>query len=314
MKKTVLVDSNYLCHRAMHSTNNMRFNGIRTGIVFGFFQQLITLATTLRPDQFIFFWDSDSKASERKKLLPIYKEKPKKELSEAEQEERKMAFAQFTQLRRTILPEIGFNNNIIQKGYESDDTIARYALDHGGREDIVIATADDDMLQLLDHAKIYNLYRNELYTAEKFRADYGIEPNLWVEVKKIAGCNSDNIPGVMGVGEKTAIKYLTKGLKESTKTFKDITASPEVIEFNHKLVKLPFPGTKRIEIVKDEFSMIAFLRMCRQFGMYSFRTESKKALIRKLFTGGSSDVQEKQKSRKRSRSKSISRKESGKGS
>jgi len=301
MERVVLIDSNYLCYRGLYSTNSLRYYGIRTGIIFSFFNQLIKIAEVVRPDNFLFFWDS--KSSKRKKILPIYKEnRRKKQLSEVELEERRVAFIQFSQLRKKILPEIGFHNNIIQKGYESDDTIARYVLDNNTREDLVIATADDDMLQLLGSCKIFNLHRNKYYTAEQFRRDYGIEPKLWIKVKMIAGCTSDNVPGVPGVGEKTALKYLTGGLKKSTKAYRNIVASPEVAEFNHKLVALPFPGTKRVIASDNQFHMLAFLRMCRRFGMNSFRREDKKVLIKQFFSkGGISKMAKKTKKTKQTK-------------
>lgn len=309
MKRVILIDSNYLCHRSFHSTNRLQYSGVPTGVIFGFFNQLIKMADSTRPDEYLFFWDSRS--SKRKEIFPLYKEnRSKKQLSEIEQEERKAAYKQFNMLRKTILPEIGFFNTFMQKGYESDDLMARYVLDNYKKEEIIIATADDDMLQLLDYCKIYNLYREKIYTAEQFKANYGIKPLQWIDVKKIAGCSSDNVPGIPGVGEKTAIKFLTKGLKEDSKAYKDITSSPEVAEFNHKLVSLPFDGTKKIVKVKNEFNTLAFLRMCRKYGMYSFREEGKKALIKQLFIGGNTDGEEnKRNGRERSERSERTRKE-----
>jgi len=280
--RVALIDSNFLCYRAKLTTGHFAHEGTRTGVVFGFFNQLIKIAEKIDPDQFVFFWDS--KHSKRKEILPTYKEKRRQNLTEEEELEWKIAFAQFTQLRRKILPQIGFNNNFLQKGYESDDLLAQYVFskNYDDQEKYII-TADDDLLQLLNHCKIYNPAKDAVTTEEKFEKEYGINPKNWGLVKQIAGCSSDNVPGIENVGEKTAIKYIRGELKRTHKTYEKIKNSEEVIERNKELVVLPFKGTKEVSLKNDGFKMAEFLRLCRQFGMNSFRQEDKKEKIRSLF-------------------------------
>ena len=128
------------------------------------------------------------------------------DLTEWEKEEWEIAFDQFKQLRKRILPRIGFNNNHLQTGYEADDLIAKYVKDNA--EELVIASADNDLLQLLYFADFLNLSKNKLITSKSFFSEYGILPAQWGMVKQIAGCSSDNVKGIQGVGEITAIKYL----------------------------------------------------------------------------------------------------------
>ena len=74
-------------------------------------------------------------------------------------------------------------------------------------------------------------------------------------MKAISGCSSDNITGIKGVGEKTAIKYLLGELKETTKTYKAIEEQKEELwKKNGKLTKLPLEGTKVFEIKEDKVS------------------------------------------------------------
>ncbi len=281
--KTVLIDSNFLAYRAKLTTGFLNYQEIPTGIMFGFLNQLITVANTLSPDKIVFFWDSEE--NKRKEILPTYKEKRHKNQTEEEKKEWEAAFGEFNKLSSQILPNIGFTNNFFQKGYESDDLIAKYVLDNSVYNDFYIVTGDDDLLQLLNYSRMYNPAKNKFTDSKKFKEEYKIPPNQWVEVKKIAGCSSDNIPGVPGVGEKTAIKYLNNELKKTSKKYKDIKENKELIEFNDQLVNLPFEGTKQINAEKDnQFSMKEFLRLCRDYNINTFRKEDKKEKIKTLFS------------------------------
>ena len=278
--RVMLVDSNYFCYKAKLTTGNLQYNGVQTGIMFGFINQLMTAAKEIQPDKIIFTWDS--KKSERKKILPCYKEKRKDNQTEEEQREWEEAFSQFKQLQKEILPRIGFNNNFIQTGYESDDLIAKYVFDNDNKH-IYIVTADDDMLQLLHKAHIFNPAKNMVLGHNYLIENHGIKPPDWVSVKQIAGCSSDNVPGVPGVGEKTAIKYLKGDMKKTTKTYQRIKENKDLIEFNKRIVELPFEGTKPLKEDVNEFDMREFLRVCREFGLSLFRKEDNKEQIRNLF-------------------------------
>lgn len=284
--KTLIIDSNFLCHRAAYVTGELEYHGAATGIAYGFFNQLFNTIKLMpeAPDRLIFFWDS--RKNLRKEILPVYKNKRKLERSEEEQKLWKDIYLQFSIIRKKILPAIKFNNNFMQPGYESDDLIAKYCHTSIDSEQIYIATSDDDLLQLLtDTCSILNLNRKEIYTKAAFINDKKIKPSQWPLVKQIAGCSSDNVPGINGVGEKTAIKYIRKQLKENTKAFQKIQENTELINFNKQLVLLPFKQTIdiRSKIIDNTFSMKRFLRMCRDYGFSSFRNEKRKEEIRELF-------------------------------
>jgi DNA polymerase-1 len=277
---TMIVDSNFLCYRAKLTVGNLEYNGVSTGIMFGFFKQLLKAAQEVQPDRIVFTWDS--KKSKRKKLLSTYKEKRRENQTEEEKQEWEEAFKQFHQLRKEILPSIGFHCNYIQTGVESDDLIAQYVLD--SEDNIIhIVTADDDLLQLLDNAYIYNPAKNKQMSRREFVRKKEIEPSQWAEVKQIAGCKSDNVPGVEGVGEQTAIQYLLGRLKRSSKKYQKIIDSQELIQFNERLVKLPFEDTKPLKSKHNEFNMREFLYVCREFGLNSFRKDNVKEEIREYF-------------------------------
>lgn len=278
--KKVLIDSNYLCHKAKNTMGTLSYNGQPTGIIFGFIKQLITIAKTTGSKDFLFFWDS--RKSERKKIYPDYKAKRRPELTDWEKEDWEIAFKQFIQLRKRILPRIGFKNNHLQSGYEADDLMAKYVMDNQTNE-LILATADADLLQLLDYADFLNLSKNKLITRQLFRLEYGIEPKQYGEVKQIAGCNSDNVAGIQGVGEKTAIKYLRNELPKTHKTYQKIKEGKEIITRNACLVILPFKGTKKIEEKQDNFKITEFIDVCRELGMESLLTKDSKEEIKSLF-------------------------------
>ena len=77
-----------------------------------------------------------------------YKIKRQKDITEEEEEAKKIAFKQFDILQNEILPQMGFANIITSRGYESDDTIAKTVIDHIGN--FVVITADEDLFQLLN--------------------------------------------------------------------------------------------------------------------------------------------------------------------
>ncbi len=94
------------------------------------------------------------------------------------------------------------------EGWEADDilgTVGRWAEEH--QADCIIATGDRDSLQLVSDAVSVNLATNKgdlLMTPEEIRSQYGVEPIQLIEIKSLMGDASDNIPGVKGIGEKTA--------------------------------------------------------------------------------------------------------------
>lgn len=99
-----------------------------------------------------------------------------------------------------------------QAGYEADDligTLARQAEQAG--YDVVIVTGDKDMLQLLTpHVRIYDPVKTKWSGEAECRERFGVEPDRVIEVMGLMGDSSDNIPGVKGIGEKTAMKLIAQ--------------------------------------------------------------------------------------------------------
>lgn len=101
-----------------------------------------------------------------------------------------------------------------KKGYEADDLIATLARKLGEEMPVLIFTTDQDLFSLLRGNQVEMAYLKkgvtevERITEQRFRQKYGILPGQWVDVKILKGDPSDNIPGVPGIGERTALRLI----------------------------------------------------------------------------------------------------------
>jgi DNA polymerase-1 len=266
MQPVIIIDSNALCHKAKHTLGELNSETMRVGVIFGFFIQLHKLCKKYKTNQLCFAWDS--KKSLREKVFPAYKEGRRtsaKEKSPEEIEEDRLAYAQFDLLYEKFLPAIGFHNNYKYQGYEGDDIIASLVY-HNASVEFLIASGDEDMYQCL-YDTVSIIKKNGLYTIKKFEKEYGIGPEYWAEVKAIAGCTTDEVPGIKGVGEIIAIQYLKKELSPGSKRYLSITCpeGKQIIARNRPLVTLPYPGCPETFYVEDEhLSLRGFMDMCNE--------------------------------------------------
>lgn len=267
----LIIDSSALGHAAQYATGGLEHKNKMTGVIYGFCRQILTLSDTFQTAKFIFCWDG--KDYIRKRLYPEYKRTRTQEMTPEEIKDLELTFMQFEQLYRDVLPALGFRNNFRMVGYEADDIIAYIVKEY--EESWVVVSSDADLYQLLDYCKLYSQRKHSFFTKEDLAKEYGVVPSQWADVKAIAGCNSDNIVGISGVGEKSAASYLVGSLKPISKKYKDIVSElgkkESIVERNRKLVTLPiegFPGVNLVSDVKIEWS--DFETMCREFGFRSF--------------------------------------------
>lgn len=262
---TIIIDSNHLCWSLKYKMDFKSPEEKVNGIIFGFIEYIIDLSEKLNSTDFVFCWDS--KHSKRKDIFPEYKNKPNKSEKE-KQELNDIYYPQFTKLRSVILPYLGFENVFIQHGYESDDLFASIVYNNTSR-DFIIVTQDEDIYQLLDrNVKIYKKKNNKFYTYVHLWEEYGVTPDQWIEVKSIAGCNSDKIPGVPGVGEVNAIKYIKGTMNQSYKSYRMIKywKYQQLIERNKKIVSLPLEGTFNIILKQNNKKKLDnFIEVCEEF-------------------------------------------------
>ena len=239
----LIIDSNSLAYKSFYSMRGLRTKEKETAVSFGFMKDILMLAKKYETNKFYFCWDS--KKSYRKKIYKLYKANRKPKDKEKEKE-LKSAYSQFDDLKNKILPRLGFKHVYEQDYYESDDLMA-WLVDFNRiwiGDKLVVVTNDGDLYQVLEPGvKIYNHSSKKETTMRSFKREYGILPSKWAEVKAIGGCSTDNVKGIKGVGEKTAISYLLGNLKKGKK-FDDIKNGEKIINRNRKLVTLPFDGSK----------------------------------------------------------------------
>ena len=206
---------------------------------------------------------------------PDYKKRPADPAKQALIDD---ARRQFNLLYKDVLPMMGFQNVFMQTGYEADDLIAW--LCYRRPDDYMIVSADEDLLQLLSTTRFYatriwDFKKDRIITEEDFLNKYGgIKPIDWAKVKAMAGCSSDNVPGIAGVGQETAIKYLHGNLKDGKAKEKIESAEGrQTIDRCFYLVALPYPGDREIvipEIIDDELYSLDFRDAFQKYGCGSF--------------------------------------------
>lgn len=273
MRPILVVDSSCLAHISKHSTKGLSYGHRNTGVIFGFLMHVNRLANKFATNRIVFCWDS--RKSKRRSFFKEYKSsRYKRRMTPEEAEENRIASEQFNQLRLDIIPSFGFQNSFIQTGYEADDLIAKVVGSSNG-DDFIIISTDNDLLQLLGkNVRLFDPKTKKISTEVQFECDRGIKASKWAEVKAVAGCSSDSVPGILGVGEKTAVRYLKDDLPKTTKAFQRIESDEgqEIIIRNRTLVTLPFPGVKELCVRFDDevLSLNYFRKMCKELGFKSF--------------------------------------------
>jgi len=274
---TLVLDCSYLCYQAWYTMRELSFDGLDTGIIFGFLSRVLHLATQFNTSDIHFCWDS--RHSYRKVLLPSYKEHRHAKISKAELAAKVKAKKIFTLLRKEILPAIGLVQNHVQKGCEADDLIA--AIVQGRMGSFVIVSADEDLFQLLAaNVKMYNPTKKIMWTPARLREEKYTSPDQWAKLKCLMGCQSDNVKGIKGVGFVYATKYLKKVLTWGSRAERLIKeGEKDAYDRNWILVKLPFPKTREPKNLhaRNTFNEPAFIKLCKKYGMKSFMAEDKLA-------------------------------------
>jgi DNA polymerase-1 len=267
-KTALLIDTHYLCHRAYHAMGAATMGG--PGMVFGVMRDITTLLEMFVPDRVLWAFDDPGGTTARAAIVPGYKSgrRARHAADAPEAREQRIELSKWiTRLRREFLPNMGFANIVKHRGYEADDVLA-VAVD-GLPPDVtaVIVASDADLYQLLTPAVcIYNPRTRAFTTYAGFMARWGIYPPVWAEVKAWAGCPSDDIPGCRGVGEKTAVKWLTGQLKDTTGAYETIVNSIDVYTRNIQVTRLPLPGCPPVRLRPERWSSEGWAGVARTIG------------------------------------------------
>ena len=269
MKKLVIIDGKSVFYRGYYAMGNLATSkGEPTSGVYGFAVIAMEIVRNIQPDQVVVAWDK-ARTSTAKRLA-IFKDYKAGRVRPPED-----FYAQIPLLRELISAlSWGFME---ADEYEADDiigTLARQA-DEAGDYMTYIVSSDLDMLQIVDeNTKMYRILRGfsdlEEMDIPAIEEKYGILKSQFLDLKALKGDNSDNIPGVPGIGEKTAVKLLNEyGSLEgiyahieeiSGATQKKLIAGRESAEMSLKLAKIMTDAPVKlsdIPALKLDFSRIS---------------------------------------------------------
>jgi len=271
----LVLDVSNLAYIAVYGFGDLSYEGAGTAAAFGIFRNVLELSELYSVDGVVFCFDRGYGV--RTKIYQEYKGnrrtvRKRDDSVDEKQETRRAVAQQLYRLRTRYLSDVGFKNLLWQDDYEADDIIASVCLNLGENDKAVVVSTDEDLYQLLNgRVIVWNPRKKKPITEESFRESYMIDPALWPMVKAIAGCSTDNVRGVKGVGEKTAIKYLCGNLKPTTTAFQNIVGSNDKIERNLKLVTLPFLGTKTFELKRDRVTARNWDIVMAELGMKTLK-------------------------------------------
>lgn len=233
-------------------------DGTPTGGVYGFAAIAMEIVKRLNPDQVVVAWDSKTSTAKRKAIFADYKAgrvKPGDDF-----------YAQIPLLKE-LIGDLGWDFIEVDE-YEADDiigTLSRQA-DEAGDYETYIVSSDLDMLQIVDeNTRMYRILKGfseiqEMDVAE-VEAKYGIKKAQFLDLKALKGDNSDNIPGVPGIGEKGAVKLLNafgsldgiyEHIDEITGSTRDkLVAGKESAYMSLKLAEIMFDAPISLEDVPE---------------------------------------------------------------
>src|SRR6185503_6264728 len=202
MARLLIVDGHAYAYRAFHAIRELRSPaGQPTNAIYGFIKMLAKMRARLSPSHLIVVWDGGLSA-ERMAALPEYKaQRPEMPADLGQQIDEIIRYLEAANIA-----------SFCRDGVEADDYIACLARRaHNADMDVVIASSDKDFMQLVLPG-IGLLNPNDktetVWTADQVRAKTGVEPSQIVDWLSLLGDSVDNIPGVPGVGPKTAADLL----------------------------------------------------------------------------------------------------------
>jgi len=195
-ERVYLIDGSSYIYRAYFAIRHLsNSKGEATNAVYGFTNMLLTLLREEKPERVAVIFDAKGPTF-RKKLYPEYK-------------------ANRSAMPEDLVPQIPLIKSIVRafnlpalelSGYEADDIIATLAKRYADQGlDITVVTGDKDLMQIVgDRVRLLDTMKKKVSGQEEVIERFGVPPEQVLEILGLAGDSSDNIPGVPGIGEKTA--------------------------------------------------------------------------------------------------------------
>ncbi|MFS3913755.1 5'-3' exonuclease [Bacillus australimaris] len=227
-KHVLLVDGMALLFRSFYATavhRNFMINdrGVPTNGVNGYLKHLLTAVQTFEPTHIVCCWDMGSQTY-RNELFQDYK---------ANRGEAPVELIPQFDLAKEATEELGIVN-VGLKGFEADDCIGTLAAIYQNEARVTVLTGDKDLLQILNDQVTVALMQKGIgnykqYTKALFEEEMGISPKALIDMKALMGDSSDNYPGVKGIGEKTALKFIQtyQTIDELLENIHELTAAQQ---------------------------------------------------------------------------------------
>ena len=259
MNRLVLIDGKSVFYRGYYAMGALGLpDGTPTGGIYGFAAISMEIVKKLDPTKVVVAWDSKTSTSKRKALYQDYKAgrvKPGEDF-----------YAQIPLLKE-LIKSLGWSF-VELDDYEADDIIGTLSLqaDNEGDWETYIISSDLDMLQIVDENthmwRILKGFSNiEKIDIKEVEEKYGIKKSQFLDLKALKGDSSDNIPGVPGIGEKTAAKLLNdyqdldgiynniEKITGSTKT--KLEAGKDSAYLSKKLAQIMFDAPINLKALPD---------------------------------------------------------------
>lgn len=228
--KYLVLDGNSILNRAFYGIKALsNKKGQMTNAIYGFLLTFEKLKSEINPDAIAIAFDLP-KPTFRHKMFEGYKSNRKGMPEE---------LASQLQILKDLLVALGYKL-VMCEGYEADDilgTFGRYCEEND--YECVIATGDRDSLQLISANVFVRIAKTKFgkpeavfYDEQKVREDYGVSPQKLIDIKALQGDASDNIPGVKGIGEKTAKDLVQKfgGIEKIYENLENLDIKPNLKE------------------------------------------------------------------------------------
>ncbi len=220
----LVIDGNSIINRAFYGVRSLaNHKGVFTNALFGFLNMYLKAIGEIRPDGVAVAFDLRSPTF-RHKASPTYKANRK-----GMPEELAMQMPYLKQLLTAMGVAV-----LSAEGFEADDILGTlaHACDEQGHK-CAIMTGDRDSLQLITERVTVHLVKTKEtipYTPDRFRGEYGFDPIHIIDLKALMGDSSDNISGIKGIGEKTAMSLIQawNSLENLYDHIDDIQATPRI--------------------------------------------------------------------------------------
>lgn len=302
MKKVILVDGNNLMFRSYFATAYTgalmkNSKGQATNALYGFTNMINKIIEEEKPSYMVVAFDIGKNFRHQK--YTEYK---------AGRNETPEDLKSQMPLARTLLDAMGIKH-LELVGYEADDIIGTLAkeADLDPEYDALIVSSDHDLLQLISPQVGMKMLKSKdatYYTLDSFKAEYGFDPIKIIDLKALMGDSSDNIPGVKGIGEKTAMSLIQKygsldgvynnindikgKLKEKLESDKDsayfsfeLATIFRDVPLDFKLSELTYDGTNE-EQLRALYQELEFHSLLKNMGQKQVEIETKYITVKSL--------------------------------